>query len=275
MTRPTSYSIDGLPATVCCVSEHLRLDINGAVATLTIDRPAKRNAMSFAMWLTLPGLLDKVEADDSVRVLVIRGVGDFSAGADIAEFVTLRAGADGARRYAAAVRAGERAIATMTKPVIAAITGNCIGAGCEMALACDLRVAADDSRFGIPPANLGIIYSVTSTLQLVNAVGPAWAKQILYTGQPVDAATALRIGLVNELCPAADVGVRAAELARRIASRAQISVRGAKMIVNRIADGRLDEDEEVLALYEASAASDDYAEGVRAFLDKRPPNFGP
>jgi enoyl-CoA hydratase/carnithine racemase len=257
------------------VTEHLRLDIDGPVARLTIDRPAKRNAMSYQMWSALPGLLGKAAGDDTVRVLVVRGTDNFSAGADIAEFGTLRAGAEGALRYSAAVRAGERAIATMPKPVIAAITGNCIGGGCEIALACDLRVAADDARFGIPAAKLGILYSLTSTRQLVNAVGAAWAKQILFTGGTLDAATALRIGLVNELRPAGEVFARADGLARLIASRAQVSVRGAKAIVNRIADGHLDEDDEVRALYVESAAGDDYAEGVRAFLEKRPPIFGP
>ncbi|HEY0450770.1 enoyl-CoA hydratase/isomerase family protein [Actinophytocola sp.] len=253
------------------LTSSLSLEIDGAVATLTIDRPAKRNAMSFEMWSALPGLLGKVEADDSVRALVIRGTDHFSAGADISEFTTLRADPDGARRYGAAVHAGERSIATLTKPTIAAVTGVCVGGGCELALACDLRIAADDARFGITPAKLGIVYNATSTKQLVDAVGPAWARQILFTGELVDAATALRIGLVNELHP--DPAARATELATAMAARAQVSVRGAKTIIGRITEGHFDEDETVHALYEASVTSDDYAEGVRAFLAKRPPRF--
>jgi enoyl-CoA hydratase/carnithine racemase len=251
----------------------LSLSTAGAVAVLTIDRPEKRNAMSFEMWSALPGLLEKVAADDSVRALVIRGTDHFSAGADISEFSTLRADPAGARRYGAAVHAGERSIATLDKPTIAAVTGVCVGGGCEIALACDMRVAADDARFGITPAKLGIVYSATSTKQLVDAVGPAWARQILFTAELVDAATALRIGLVNELHPAAEVVPRAVALAETMASRAQVSVRGAKTIINRITEGSYDEDEAVLALYEASVTSTDYAEGVRAFLEKRPPRF--
>lgn len=243
------------------------------MATLTIDRPAKRNALSFEMWSALPGLLGQVEADDSVRALVVRGTDHFSAGADISEFATLRADPAGARRYSAAVHAGERSIATLGKPTIAAVTGVCVGGGCELALACDLRVAADDARFGITPAKLGIVYNATSTKRLVEAVGPAWARQILFTGELVDAATALRIGLVNELHPAAGVLDRAMTLATTMASRAQVSVRGAKTIIGRITDGHFDEDESVHALYEASVTSGDYTEGVRAFLDKRPPRF--
>ena len=254
-------------------STQLRLEVDGRLAVLTIDRPAKRNAMSFEMWSAIPGLLGKAEADESVRALVIRGTDHFSAGADIGEFAALRANAAGAARYGAAVHAAERAIATFSRPTIAAITGSCVGGGCEIALACDLRIAADDARFGITPAKLGIVYNLVSTKQLVDAVGPAWAKQILFTGELVDAPTALRIGLVNELHPAQAVWPRARELAEAIASRARVSVRGAKTIVNRIAGGIFEEDDAVRALYAESADSEDYAEGVRAFLEKRPPRF--
>jgi len=253
----------------------LRLEIAGAVAVLTIDRPEKRNAMSFEMWSALPGLLGKVDADDSVRALVIRGNDHFSAGADISEFTTLRADPAGARRYGAAVHDGERSIAGLSKPTIAAITGVCVGGGCEIALACDVRIAAVDARFGITPAKLGIVYNATSTKRLVDAVGPSWARQILFTAELVDAATALRIGLVNELHPAEEVVARGLALAETMASRAQVSVRGAKAIIDRVTEGHLDldTDEAVHALHEASVTSADYAEGVRAFLEKRPPRF--
>ena len=252
----------------------LSLSTAGAVAVLTIDRPEKRNAMSFEMWSALPGLLEKVAADDSVRALVIRGTDHFSAGADISEFA-YAAVRPGGRRGAMArpcTRASGRSPrwASRRSPPI---TGVCVGGGCEIALACDIRIGADDARFGITPAKLGIVYSATSTKQLVDAVGPAWARQILFTGELVDAATALRIGLVNELHPADAVVPRAVALAETMASRAQVSVRGAKTIIARITEGHFDEDETVLALYEASVTSDDYAEGVRAFLEKRPPRF--
>ncbi|WP_130343800.1 enoyl-CoA hydratase/isomerase family protein [Herbihabitans rhizosphaerae] len=256
------------------MTEHLRLARAGAVATLTIDRPAKRNAMSLAMWSALPELMAEVDADETIRVLVITGGEHFSAGADIGEFAALRTEPADAERYGLAVHDGARAIATLRKPTIAAITGWCIGGGCEIALACDVRMAADDASFGITPAKLGIVYAFASTKQLVDVVGPAWAKQILYTGDIFDAATALRIGLVNELHPgAAAVRKRALGAAELIASRAQVSVRGAKTIVNRITGGQLTEDDAVRELYQESVTSADYAEGVRAFLDKRKPNF--
>lgn len=251
----------------------LKLETTGPVAVLTIDRPEKRNAMSFEMWSALPDLLAKVEADDSVRALVIRGTDHFSAGADITEFTTLRADPAGARRYGAAVYAGERAIADLPKPTIAAITGVCVGGGCEIALACDLRIAADDARFGITPAKLGIVYNAMSTKRLVDVVGPAWASQILFTADLVDADTALRIGLVNELHPPAAVITRAQTLAETMSSRSQVSLQGAKTIITRITSGHSDEDDTVHALYETSVTSPDYAEGVQAFLEKRPPRF--
>lgn len=250
--------------------DELRLEVADRIATLTIDRPQRRNAMSYQMWSALPGLLADVAASGA-RVLVIRGGEHFSAGADISEFSTLRKGADGARRYGDAVHAGERAIATAPIPTIAAISGFCIGGGCEIALACDIRIAADGARFGITPAKLGIVYNFTSTRQLVAAVGPAWAKQILFSADLIDAPTALRIGLVNEVVPALDE--RVAQLATGIAARAQVSVRGAKHIVNRIVDGDSDEDQSIKDLYEAAVLSDDYAEGVAAFLAKREPQF--
>jgi enoyl-CoA hydratase/carnithine racemase len=222
------------------------------------------------MWSALPGLLDDVR---DARVLVIRGTEHFSAGADISEFATLRNGPDGARFYSAAVHAGERAIATLPLPTIACVTGFCIGGGCEMALACDLRIAADDATFGITPAKLGIVYNFTSTKQLVQAVGPAWAKQILFTGDLLDAATALRIGLVNEIHPPDSLHDRVTELATRIASRAQVSVHGAKQIINRIDTGQTDEDDDVRAIYDTAVLSADYTEGVAAFLAKRDPVF--
>ncbi|MGW5055575.1 enoyl-CoA hydratase/isomerase family protein [Actinokineospora sp. NPDC004072] len=252
---------------------HLALTTDGPVAELTIDRPAKRNALSYQMWSAIPAIAAEVAADPAVRVLVIRGGEHFSAGADIAEFQDLRRDAAGARRYQAAIHAATTALTELPKPTVAAITGFCIGGGCELALACDLRLAADDARFGITPSKLGIVFSLPSTKQLVDAVGPAWAKQILYTGEIFDAATALRIGLVNELHPAGALPGRVRDLAELMAARSQVTIRGAKAIVGRITAGRTDEDEAVHALYEDSVTSADYAEGVAAFLAKRPPRF--
>lgn len=251
----------------------LKLEFNGAVAVLTIDRPEKRNAMSFEMWSALPSIVDTVATSPTARALVIQGTDHFSAGADISEFQSLRADPAGAKKYSEAVHAGERAIATLAKPTVAAIKGVCVGGGCEIALACDMRIAATDARFGITPAKLGIIYNATSTKRLVEAVGPAWASQILFTADLVDAETALRIGLTNELHTPDAVVSRALRLAETTATRSQVSLQGAKTIINRISEGLPTEDKTVDALYESSVTSADYVEGVQAFLEKRPPRF--
>ena len=254
---------------------HLEVTQAEGIATIAFTRPDKHNAISFAMWHAFGRLMPLLAEDDAVDVVVVRGTpgGPFSAGADIAEFTTLRADPDGARRYGEAVTAGEQALIAFPKPTVALIEGFAIGGGTELALACDLRVCGTTSRFGLPPAKLGIVYSLGSTARLVEVVGPAWARWILLTAEPVDAPTALRIGLVHEVVEPEQVAPRAYALAATLSSLAQVSLRGGKALVDRVAGGRLDEDDEVRALYRQSWASGEYAEGVAAFLGKRPPDF--
>ena len=239
------------------------------IATLTINRPEKRNAMTLAMWQALPDLMADVEDDPAIKVLLVTGGAHFSAGADISEFRTVRKGATGGRTYNAAVEAGETALAELTKPSIAVVHGFCIGGGCELALACDVRLAGDGARFAITPARIGLVYSMSGTRRLVDTVGPAWAKQILFTGDQMSAEQALRIGLVNEVHPSEELDGRARELASSIATRAQTSVLSSKAIVGRILRGQQTEDAGVEAMYEHGYTSRDYAEGVAAFVEKR------
>jgi enoyl-CoA hydratase/carnithine racemase len=245
------------------------------VATISFTRPDKHNAISFAMWHAFGRLMPLLAQDDEVDVVVVRGTpgGPFSAGADIAEFTTLRADPDGARRYGEAVTAGEQALIAFPKPTVALIEGFAIGGGSQVALACDLRVCETGSRFGITPAKLGIVYALGSTARLVETVGPAWARWILLTGDLLDADTALRIGLVHEVVEPGAVEARVAALARTLASRARVSVTGGKLMVAKAATGQHEEDAEVLAAYERSWTSGEYAEGVAAFLAKRAPDF--
>lgn len=252
------------------MSENVRLDAEGPVAFLTIDRPAKHNAMTVEMWSLIPELLNKAAGDDGARVLVLRGGRHFSAGADIGELGAVRSAADG-RRFNALTDAAEAAVASFPKPTIAAVRGFCIGGGCELAVACDMRIAARDARMAITPAKLGVVYTHRPTKRLTDLVGPAWAKQILFTGEQLDAGQALRIGLVNEV--ADDLDARIAELAGTIAERSQVTIRAAKTILERIQDGADEEDDEVRGLYDAGYASADFAEGVAAFTAKRRPDF--
>jgi len=248
---------------------------DGGVVTIRMDRPDKHNAISYAMWTAFGRLMPLLADDDDVDVVVLRGTpgGPFSAGADISEFTSLRADPVGAQAYSDAVAAGEGALLRFPKPTIALVQGFAIGGGTQVAVACDLRVCDPTSRFGVTPAKLGIVYALESTARLVETVGAAWARWILLTGDLLDAEQALRIGLVHEVHPAALVEGRAYELAATLSSRARISLIGGKQLIARAAAGRLEEDAEVRALYEQSWTSAEYAEGVAAFLAKRPPAF--
>ncbi len=254
---------------------HLSVTREAGVVTVALTRPDKHNAISYAMWHAFGRLMPALADDDSVDVVVVRGTpgGPFSSGADIGEFQTLRGEPEGARLYGEAVEAGEQALIGFPKPTVALIEGFAIGGGSQIALACDLRVCEERSRFGITPAKLGIVYALGSTARLVEVVGPAWARWILLTGELLDAPTALRIGLVHEVLPAGAVEERAYALADVLASRARISLAGGKELVARSARGALEVDDEVQRLYEQSWTSAEYAEGVAAFLAKRAPDF--
>lgn len=274
ISRSTPDGTDRPTGTGPELPDGLRLSLAGPVATLVLDRPATRNAMTLAMWRAVPVVAAAVAAQPRVRVLLVRGAGGgpFCAGADIGEFVARRSGPDAAG-YTAAVLAAGQALAGLSKPTVAMITGACVGGGCELALSCDLRVAGADARFGITPARLGVVYNQTSTAALVAAVGAPWARYLLMTGDLIDAATALRIGLVHQVHPAGTAGDAAWELARRLAGRAPVSVAAAKRLVGRAAAGPVAEDDWARRWYDRSYASAEYAEGVAAFLARREPDF--
>ncbi|WP_298398519.1 enoyl-CoA hydratase-related protein [Sphingobium sp.] len=251
----------------------LRLERDGPVARLLIDRPDRRNAMNQMMWQTLPHLVEQAMADESVRVLILSSAtpGLFCAGADIHEFAACSGDADWRIANQAAIRASHYALAHAEKPVIAAIDGDCIGGGCGLAIACDMRIAAPHARLGITPAKLGIVYSLFDTKLLVDLVGPARAKRILFTAALHGAQDALAIGLIEEI--AADPLAATDTLARTIAANAQHSVRSSKAIVRRILDGQADDDATTLALFRDAFTLPDFAEGVTAFGEKRRPDF--
>jgi enoyl-CoA hydratase/carnithine racemase len=256
------------------MSQGLTLDRHGDIAELVINQPAKRNAMSFEMWEALPKLVAEVDADDSVKVLVVRGAGDhFCAGADISEFETRRATAEGARGYGEHVERAAHSLGDMRKPSIAMIQGFCIGGGCELALACDLRFADTTAQFAITPSKLGIVYGFTSTRQLVGVVGPAFAKYLLFSANRITAEDALRVRLIDELVEPEALQKTTTDLARTISARSQVSVRGSKRLIHKIMAGQDVPDTEAIELPIDAVSSDDYREGVSAFLEKRPPDF--
>ena len=256
-------------------TEDLVVERDGAIATLVLNRPDSHNAVRLGMYEALPDLLSEVEQDRDVKVLVVRGAGQkaFASGADISEFREVRANAETARAYNERVAAAERALEGLSKPTIAMVHGYCIGGGCGLALACDLRFADERASFGITPAKLGLVYSLDSTKRLVDVVGPSRAKWILMSGQRVDAERAHQIGLADEVVPTDDLEKLTYEFAELLCTRAQFSIRATKQIVTRILSGQTEDDEATRDLRNSSFDTDDYAEGVRAFLEKRPPTF--
>jgi enoyl-CoA hydratase len=253
--------------------ETLRVESGDGVAVLTIDRQEKRNALSATVRAELIAALDALRDDASVRVLVVTGAGEkaFVAGADIGEF------AERTPLEQRAAMTGRRVfdeVAAYPKPVVAMINGFCLGGGCELALACDVRVASDTAKLGQPEINLGIIPGGGGTQRLPRVVGMGQAMRLVLSGELVDAAEALRIGLVDVVHPAAELRERTMELARKMAEKSPVALRMAKSAVRAAAEmplaaGLAYETE----LFVTCFASDDKREGVAAFLEKRPPRF--
>jgi enoyl-CoA hydratase/carnithine racemase len=244
------------------------------VARVVLDRPARRNAVTAAMWGELARIFAELRATDEARVIVLTGAGDhFCAGADISEFGEARTGTAAAHAYERDVDACAAAIASSPKPTIAAIRGFCLGGGCGLAMACDFRLADRTARFGIPAARLGIVYGVPDSRNLITLVGLANAKRILFTAQRFDAVEAARIGFVDEVVDAAlEEATRA--FAATLAENAPLSIAGAKLILTALANGEVGErSAEIEAAVERSNESQDYREGVQAFLEKRKPRF--
>lgn len=247
------------------VTDGFELSLDEHVATLTIDRPARRNALTAAMWRALPGILADLAADPEVRVLVLTGAGGtFCSGADISEIHELSDNGDDTGLTVVA----ERALATFPKPVIAMIEGYCVGGGCQIALACDLRFAADGARFGVTPAKLGIVYPFSSTRRLVEVAGPATAKLLLFSADLIGADQALRTGLVDEVCPPEGLWGRVYGLAATMAGRSRLTLTAAK----RIIDGRAGE-EEARAWQREARESGEMSEGILSYRERRSPGF--
>lgn len=256
------------------MTDGLDFSRDGDIARLVFARPEKKNAISYEMWSAVPEVVADVESDPSVKVLVLSGAGtDFSAGADIGEFQTLRSSAEGAAAYDKAVDGAVRALAGMRKPSVAMIRGNCIGGGCQISVACDFRFAAEGAKFGITPAKLGIVYDFVSTRQLVSLIGPAHARYFLLSGQLIGAARAREIGLVEDLFAPEQLEERTLGFVRTLCTRSQFSVRGINHIIGKIVAGQQDSDDEVEKVRQQAIHGEDYAEGVAAFLERRQPEF--
>ncbi len=244
------------------------------VAVVTLNRPARRNAVTLGMWRELAAIFARLGADRDVRGMVLTGSGGaFCAGADISEFETVRRGAADVAIYEQAVDGATRALIALPKPTIAAVAGYCVGGGSGLAIACDFRLAAADARFGIPAAKLGIVYGALDSRNLIALVGLARAKEILFSGRQLDAREAFTVGLADQVIES-DVRQAAVDFAARLAENAPLAIAGAKLTLNALAAGEADaRAPDIEAAIARAAESRDYAEGVRAFREKRRPVF--
>lgn len=247
----------------------LALTIADGVATLWLNRPAKRNAVTNQMWRGIGDLVNGLRHDPRVRALVLRGAGEhFCAGADIGGLAEMPL-----RDYHLANQHADQALATFPKPTIAFISGSCIGGGAELASCCDLRIAVDGSVFGITPAKLGIVYPAYALERVTRLIGPSAAKHLLFTGEIVDAQRALRIGLIDELLPAAAADARLTELLQALRERSLLTQVGSKEMIESILEhGEVSEvvNEHWHRVIDESA---DLEEGISAFAERRPPRF--
>lgn len=257
-------------------TDQLLVDVTDAVAVVTLNNPGKRNALSAEMRAALPGLLQALQADPDVRVVVLTGAGDkaFASGADISEFAERRTSPAARAEFDRGWAAISRSWDDLEKPVIAMIRGFCMGGGLLTALQADIRIASDDSQFGVPAARLGLGYGFAGVTTLIRAIGPAWTSEVLFSARRFSAAEALQMGLVNRVVPAAGLREEVMSLARSITQNAPLTVAACKAAIREA--GRSPERRDlarVEAMIEACFRSDDYREGQRAFAERRPPAF--
>lgn len=256
--------------------EYFVIEKENHICTITVNRPAQRNAFNTAMWVELADIMQSMAGDEDVRVAVITGAGDkaFSSGADMAEMLqTTEARAQQGSDPSLVERALDT-IVNFPNPVIAMVNGYALAGGCELAANCDIRIASENARFGMPLAKRGILLNYGLVQRLVNAMGVMYTKELLFTGRIFDADKALEIGLVNYVVPHDKLRETTMQTAQEIAQNAPLAVRGFKKMVHKCLSlqkqiNHLDVDDLVRQVF----ASDDVKEGLRAFLEKRPPLF--
>jgi len=246
------------------------------VGIITFNNPEKRNAMSLDMWEGLGSALVELRDDPEVRVVIMVGAGDkaFVSGADISQFEKTRHNAEASEEYSKKSAAQRALLADYPKPTIASIRGFCLGGGMQVAMLADIRIASENSQFGIPAAKLGIAYGYDGLKHLVSLVGPSWARLIMYTGMRIDSAEALRIGLVDRVVPDTELWNATSEIARTISGNAPLAIKAAKITIAQILKDPDKRDMDAIKqIGTACMDSEDFREGRRAFMEKRKPLF--
>ncbi|SHL91474.1 enoyl-CoA hydratase [Bradyrhizobium lablabi] len=250
--------------------------VTDGVGVITFNNPAKRNAMSLDMWEGLGSALIELRDNDDVRVVIMVGAGDkaFVSGADISQFEKVRHNAAASEEYSKKSEAQRALLANYPKPIIACIRGFCLGGGMQVAMAADIRIASDNSQFGIPAAKLGIAYGYDGLRHLVSLVGPSWAQLIMYTGMKIDSAEALRIGLVDRVSPDAELWNATMEIARTISGNAPLAIKAAKITIAQVLKDPDKRDMNAIKQVGTDCMdSADFREGRQAFMEKRKPKF--
>ena len=247
----------------------------GRVGVITVNNPARHNAMSLEMWEAVGRAFEEFKRDNSVRVVVITGAGgkSFISGADISKFESERSSAEAVAHYNAVRDAMDKAIMNYPKPTIAMIRGYCIGGGLGFALNCDLRICTEKSTFGVPAAKLGLGYGYDGVKKLTDLVGPSFAKEIFFTGRQFTAAEAASMGLVNRVLPDSELESFVNDYASVIASNAPLTVDSIKFIVSQVVSDETSDLVKCDNFVKTCFASADYREGRKAFMEKRQPNF--
>lgn len=250
--------------------------ITDGVGVITFNNPEKRNAMSLDMWDGLGSALVELRNDPEVRVVILVGAGDkaFVSGADISQFEKTRHNAEASEEYSRRSAAQRALLGDYPKPTIACIRGFCLGGGMQVAMLTDIRIAAEDSQFGIPAAKLGIAYGYEGLKNLVSLVGPSWARLIMYTGMRINSAEALRIGLVDRVIPTSELWGETMDIARTISGNAPLAIRAAKITIAQVLKDPADRDMDAIKQIGIDCMdSEDFREGRRAFMEKRKPQF--
>jgi enoyl-CoA hydratase len=250
--------------------------VTDGVGVITFNNPEKRNAMSLDMWEGVGSALVELREDPGVRVVILIGAGDkaFVSGADISQFEKNRHNAEAAEEYSRKSAAQRALLADYPKPIIACIRGFCLGGGMQVAMSADIRIASENSQYGIPAAKLGIAYGYDGLKHLVSLVGPSWARLIMYTGMRIDSAEAVRIGLVDRVVPDAELWNATMEIARTISGNAPLAIKAAKITIAQVLKDPEDRDMDAIkAISTACMDSEDFREGRTAFMEKRKPQF--
>lgn len=256
-------------------TEKMLARIEGPIGWMTFNNPARRNAVSLEMWEAIPTILDRFENDPAVRVIVLHGTGEaaFVAGADISQFEKSRSSAESNAQYDRTSEAASRRLYDCSKPTIAMIHGYCIGGGVAIAVCCDLRIAADNAKFGIPAVRLGLGYGHKGVTKLMDLVGPSYTKEIFFTARHFSAAEAQTMGLVNRVVPLAELEPYVRNYCATIADNAPMTIHALKRTVGELVKGAGADLALSDRLVKACFESQDFVEGRRAFMEKRRPVF--